>query len=263
MQEIFNTHKQSIIRFGAIFAVLLSLFLLVHTALALKEYRLISTTQPGSTITVSGFGKVERAPDTAKITFTVMHNAKTVAEAQKVVAEKITQSVAAVVATGITEEYITTNSYNSYPNYDYPEVACMALNCPRPGAPVLRDYTVSQSVSVNIKNLDIVESVIGTLGTSGVTTIDGPNLGFEDDKVVVREARDLAIADAQAEAEKLADALGVKIVRVVSFSENGGGMPMPMYAKAGMADMRNESGVVIPNGVQTVQSNVSVTYEIR
>ena len=91
------------------------------------------------------------------------------------------------------------------------------------------------------------------------------SFGFEDDKLVAREARDAAITDAKAEADKLAASLGVKLVRIVSFNENGGGYPAPMYARdmmlqSGKAEVSNP---VIPVGVNKVESNVTIVYEIR
>jgi uncharacterized protein YggE len=116
--------------------------------------------------------------------------------------------------------------------------------------------------------MDKVDAVLGVLGKDGVTDMNGPNFGFEDDKAISREARDMAIADAKAEADKLAKSLGVHIVRIVSFSENGaGGYPMPMYAKdmvaGGMMQSAPEANPVVPVGVNKVQSNVTIVYEVR
>jgi uncharacterized protein YggE len=265
MHQLIENNKQIIIRIALILAVLLGLFLLAATFAKVKEYRYIGAGLPaGSTITVTGSGKVEKSPDTAKISFTVTENAKTVSAAQDTVSKKVSAATGAVVDAGVEEKYVTTDSYNSYPNYDYPQVTCLSIGCPKPGSPVLRDYSVSQTVRVSVKNLDIVPQVLEALGKAGVTAIDGPNFGFDDDKEVSREARDMAIEDAQAEAEKLAAALGVTLVRVVGFNENGGGMPGVMYAQAGMArDAKEAMPPVVPTGVQTVQSSVSVTYEIR
>src|SRR3989344_2583746 len=55
-------------------------------------------------------------------------------------------------------------------------------------------------------------------------------------------------------------------VRIISFNENGGGYPGPMYSKAvgmGMGGDVAQSAPEISVGQNKVTSNVSVTYEIR
>ena len=245
--------------------VFLALFLLVATVAKIKEYRFIgSGISATNTISVSGSGKIDRSPDTAKISFSVQKEEKDLATGQKEVSDKIDVITKDLIALGIEEKYIKTDGYNSYPQYDYPQTYCYSGNCPRPGTPTLRGYQVSHSVTVSIKDLTKVEGVFGTLGKDGVTDIQGPNFGFEDDKAVAREARDMAIADAKSEADKLAKSLGVHLIRIVSFNENGGGYPVPMYAGNTMAkDSMTASAPNIPVGDQTVQSNVTLVYEIR
>jgi uncharacterized protein len=244
--------------------ILLVLFLLASTLGKLKEYRYIgSGLEAKNTITVSGQGKVERAPDTAKIIFTVRNESRDVKTAQNIVSKKIDELTSALKEAGIEEKYIKTNAYNSYPQYSYPQVACTALGCPRPGSPVIRGYEVSHTIELSIKDLEKIETVLGILGQNGVTEIQGPNLGFEDDAKVAREARAKAIADAKTEARTLARDLGVDLVRIVSFSEQGAGIP-PMYAKDALqAQSANTEGASLPIGVENIESTVTIVYEIR
>jgi len=162
-----------------------------------------------------------------------------------------------LIEAGIEERYIKTDTYNTYPQYNHP---------PSTGRPVLRGYEVAHTITVSIKDLEKVETVIGILGTNGASEIMGPNFGFEDDKAVVREARDMAIADAREEAKKLADSLGVDLVRIVSFNENYGGYPMPMMGVETAANQAKDgagSAPFIPVGSNKVETNVTLVYEIR
>ena len=91
----------------------------------------------------------------------------------------------------------------------------------------------------------------------------------DDMDKVQMDARTLAIEDAKAKAEALAESLGVKLGKIVSFSE-GSNYPMP-YAYGGVANMKLESAVSmdaamapeLPVGENEVSSSVSITYEIR
>ncbi len=245
-----------------IISILLGLFLLASTIKVMRESRFVgSGLNATNTISVTGQGKIEKSPDTAKIAFSVRVEKKVLKEAQDEVSTKIDAVKKDLLATGIEEKYIKTDSYTSYPQYDYSR--CYSSVCP-PTTSTLRGYEVSHSITVSVKDLEKVDSVMGVLGKAGVTDISGPNFGFEDDKLVAREARDAAILDAKAEADKLAKSLGVKIVRIVSFSESGSGYPMPMYARDMVVGAKAEStDPVIPVGVQKVESNVTIVYEIR
>ncbi|MBP6858041.1 MAG: SIMPL domain-containing protein [Candidatus Pacebacteria bacterium] len=246
--------------------LLLAVFLLGSSIKAFREARFAgSGLNATNTIIVSGKGEVEKSPDTAKVSFSVRVEKKDLKAGQDEVSGKIDTIKKELIALGVEEKYIKTNSYTSYPQYDYPQSRCYTANCPVV-SPVLRGYEVNHSVTVSIKDLSQVDGVLGLLAKNTVTDMSGPNFGFEDDKVIAREARDLAIADAKSEAEKLAKSLGVKLVRMVSFSENGGGYPAPMYARDSMATgamMKESSNPVIPVGDQKVESNVTIVYEIR
>lgn len=255
MSDLITENKQTIIRVSAIIAVLVALFLLIAIAAKLKEYRYIGSGTPaGNTITVTGEGRIERAPDTARMTFTVRSEGASVDVAQDAVAAKITKITADLEMAGIEEDAISTASYTSYPQYTYPSNQ----------KPVLRGYEVAQSVTVKIKDLALVENTISILGNNGVTDMQGPNFGFDDDKEVAREARENAIKDAKEQAKKLADDLGVDLVRIVSFNESGGRtMPMPtMYAEKLMAQ-DGAGNVALPVGTADISSTVTIVYEIR
>lgn len=258
MTEEYKTNAWKI---GIAVAVLLGVFLIVESVYTYKQY---VSLQGNTTITVTGAGKVEKAPDTARVSFSIEDTQKTLSVAQDNVSKKIDAVTAAVVALGIPKDAVSTDSYGSYPEYTYPQNICTANGCTNP-SPILKGYHVSHMVTIKISDITKTDNVLGALGTAGVTNITGPNLGFADDKVVAREARDMAIKDAQAEAEKLAKALGVRLVRVVSFNENnGGGMPVPMYNERALSAMAPQAkDISLPVGSQKVESTVSITYEIR
>lgn len=260
-----NTFIEKNPKLALLIGVLLAVFLLGSSIKAFREVKYVgSGLNPTNTITVSGKGEVNKSPDTAKISFSVRTEKKVLKEAQDEVSTKIAKIKADLIAKGVEEKYIKTDTYTSYPQYDYNQTPCYRSYCP-PYNPTLRGYEVNHSITVSVKDLDKVESVLGILAENTVTDMQGPNFGFEDDKMIAREARDLAIEDAKVEAEKLAKSLGVKLVRIVSFSENGGGYPMPMYAKAemGIAMNMDASTPEIPVGEQKVSSNVTIVYEIR
>lgn len=217
-----------------------------------------------STIDVSGTGEAFAIPDIASESFTIEQKAATVAEAQATVTKKVTAVMAFLKTSGIAEKDIQTTNYSANPEYSYPN-PCYGDVCPVSNRePKLLGFTVSETITVKIRNTENVGAVVDGLGKLGVTGLSGPNFTVDAPETVTAQARAKAIADAKANAEVLAKDLGVRIVRIVRFSENGGGMnPTPMYAKLDMAAGSAAPSPQLPAGENKYTSNVTVTYEIR
>lgn len=221
--------------------------------------------QAGNTITVSGYGEATGVPDVATFTYAVSSEKSTVAAAQTEATQKANAVMAYLREAGIDEKDIQTSDYSIYPQYDYVQEACVGGICPG-GRQVLRGYQVRQSTTVKVRDTAKAGELLGGVGSKGATEVSGLQFTFDDPEGVQDEARGEAIADAKEKADELARQLGVNIVRVVSFSENGSGYPMPMKYEAygrGGADTAAQSAPDIAVGENKVTSNVSVTYEIR
>ncbi len=266
MQSFMEKYQSVIIRLIVIVGILLALFLLVATFAEVKSYRYIGSGLPASNvITVQGHGQIDKAPDTAKFSFTVQDEEKDTASAQDVVSKKVSAVKNDLIAVGVADKYITTADYNSYPDYQYTNGVCIKGGMCPTNQQLLKGYIVSQNVTVSVKDLSQTDIVAGVLGKDGVTSISGPNLGFEDPHAATNEARAKAIADAKVQAQTLADSLGVHLVRIVSFNENSN-PSQPIYDKRMMnAALAPQAAPApsIPTGVQTVTSDVTITYEIR
>ncbi|MCH8050012.1 SIMPL domain-containing protein [Patescibacteria group bacterium] len=248
--------------------LLLSLFLFVKTVGEIKSYRFIGGGVPATnTITVSGVGEVFAVPDIGSFSFSVSEEKVTVKEAQAEATRKINVALGLLRGANVEERDIKTTAYNVYPQYTYIREIC------KPGFPCgggkreLTGYNVSQTISVKIRDIDKAGEILAEIGSVGVTNVSGLNFTIDDEDELKRDARREAIDDARAKAKQLARDLGVKLIRVVSFSEGGG---YPVYARS--FDLAIESTVFgaggleapeIPVGENKITSNVSITYEIR
>lgn len=210
------------------------------------------------TIVVSGKGELMIKPDIATVSFSVMEESLDVSKASDAVNTKMAKIVENLKSNGVDEKDIKTTGYNIYPRYDY----LNAQTYPYGGKQVLAGYDVTDSVEIKIRDLSKAGKVVTDLGTLGVTNMSG--LNFTNDKYddLVKQARDQAITDARDQAEKLAKALGVRLVKIVGYSE--GGNPTPIYYGAMSAGVSMKSTeAVLPTGENKITSNVSITYEIR
>jgi hypothetical protein len=246
-------------------AVVLAAFLLVQTLGALKSIDTIgvSPTTP-NTISVSGTGEAFSVPDIATFSFGASATGKTVDDAQKQVTTIINAALAKVKKLGVEDKDVQTIDYSANPKYEYNQIVCVAYPCP-PGKQTLVGYEVRETISVKVRKVADAGTILGAIGGTGVTDVSGLSFTVDDPSKVEAEARTKAIADAKSKAEELAKELGVRLVRIVSFSENGGGYPQPMFLKADMATGMGgaSSAPSIPVGQNKVTSNVSITYEIR
>lgn len=247
--------------------ILLAAFLFASTINALKEYRYIGGgVSPSNTVSVSGEGEVFAVPDTAEFTFTIQEESQTASEVQQQAAEKVNAAIAALTAAGIEEADIKTVAYNLQPKYRFePEVCPQFGRCDRER--IQDGFSLDQSVRVLVREMDRSGSVIASLGDLEVSSVSGVSFTIDDADAVRAEARSLAIEDARAKAEALADDLGVNLVRIVGFYENDAPMP---YMRAAASDMALGLGggaevqeAVLPAGENQIVSRVNVVYEIR
>lgn len=244
--------------------VLLSLFLLVSAwngAFTRGQF------EPVNVITVEGNGEVNTVPDVARITFTVSESAASVKTAQDLATKKTDAALSAIKKLGVSDKDVKTLGYHVSPKYEYNQPCPPGAMCPAmvSGTPRIVGYDVSQTVEVKVRDTAKAGEVLASLGTEGVQNISGPEFTVDNEDQAKAEARGKAIADARVKAKFLAKQLGVSLGSVVSYSENGGGYPQPMYAsgKALTMDARIESTPTLPTGENKTSVTVSVTYEIH
>lgn len=249
--------------FGSIFLKLLAGILLVYLIIFVgsltrnnlkKFYYIGKAERPQNTIVINGEGKVIGTPDIAVVEVGFLTEKPDVASAQKENTEKMNKLLAEIKKLGVKEDDMQTTQYQIYPKYDYTE-----------GRSILSGYTVNQNVSLKIRDLTKISPVLAKVGEVGVNQVSGLSFTIDEPENLQAEARAKALANARAKAEALTKSLGVKIVRVVSFSEYNQPEPGPLYLKSmSMAEGIGGGGAPeIKSGSLEVKVGVSVVYEIE
>ncbi len=254
-------------------ATLLLIPLLIGSVFALggspwyKSIKAEVTEQPyARTVTVNGEGKISAKPDIALISLSVESAGKTVKEVTLDNNNKMNKVIAEVKALGVKAEDITTTGYNLYPRYSDSYVISPITSVKEAKTPEIIGYTLSQSVQVKVRDLSKVDDVLDKGILAGANQVGGLSFDIDDTGKIKAAAREQAFQKAREKAEAMAQAAGVKLGRVVTFSESYNNYPL--YSNYAMnlrtADMAAEAvAPSIEAGSKDLNVNVSVTYEIE
>ena len=210
-----------------------------------------------NTITITGKAEKELVPNIAKISFSVNEYKRSQKEAADIVNKKTKKIIEALKDLGIEEKDIKTRNYSIYPEYDWMS-----------GKRKFRDYRVSQSVEVKIRDLDKLSEIIAKVTELKVDNFNGPNMYVDKIDEIKEKMRAEAIADAKRKAQELASELGVSLDKIVGFSEsNNNYYPKPMYRAMTMdlkaVSMESVAEPEINPGTQKVTKTVSITFQIQ
>ncbi len=212
---------------------------------------IMTDTPAGSTITVSGTGRVAVEPDVADLRMGVSIARPTVDTARADAAAAMTAILAAIRAAGVVDRDIRTTLVSVQPRYDY-----------RDGKPpVLTGYELSNVVEVTIRDLAGLGNVIDGSLTAGATSMDGLSFRVDEPADAERAARLAAMAQARSRADVLAEAAGVAITGVSEVVEGGGGSPGYPQAKAARM-MMSDAATPVEGGTTEISVSVTVTYQI-
>jgi uncharacterized protein YggE len=257
--------KSRLFKSAAMLMILTSVYFAVKIVSEVKGYSFIGGGATASnTISFDGKGEVFAAPDIATISFTLREESAEMKDAQTKVTTKETAVLAFLDKSGIAKKDIKTENYSSYPKYDY-GTPCYSYMMPCRQETKITGYEVSEYISIKVRDLTQAGEIVKGIGAVGVSDMTGPNFAVEKEDSLTEQARQIAIEDAKSKAESLAKDLGVRLVRIVNFSE-GGNYAIYNYAKDSMMTAGAPEAApapALPTGQNKITSNVTITYEIR
>lgn len=243
---------------------LLCLFVVVRIVQTLDDDKKGMFGQQQNVISVTADAEVMAVPDVAIITLNIEKEGKTAKEAQSLANEMLDKVLGYTKSQKIEDKDVKAEYGGVNPKYKNNQIYCIAYPCPT-GETTIVGYTATQSISVKVRDADNANEVRTGLANLGITNIGGPTFSIDDEDKLKEEARSLAIEKARAKAKTLAKELNVRLGDVVSFSENSGGYPMPMYKSMDMAVSSGapERAPELPKGENKITSSVTITYEIK
>jgi len=219
--------------------------------------------QPANVISVNGTGDVVAVSDIASLTVNLNKEGKTAKEAQGLLNESITKTLKYLKDQKIDDKDIKSEYGGLSPKYSYDQPVCYTFPCPTKD-PIIVGYTATQSITIKIRVVDNASIVRTGLADIGITDISGPTFSIDNEEGFKDQARSKAIIEARGKADVLANELGVRLGKVVSFSESTNNN-YPVYAKVMMSDSVGgaPAAPTLPKGENKITSDVTITYEIR
>jgi uncharacterized protein YggE len=224
--------------------------------IALLAFAAPATAQTGATtptLVANGEGIANVVPDIAIVTIGVTTRGATAAEALAANSADIAKVISTIQGEGVADKDIGTSGFSVFPVYEPTD----PNNPPRSDLPKIVGYQVVNEVRVTVRDIATSGSILDKVVTAGANQVNGITFDIADRKTAADAALGDAIADARRQAEVMAKAAGVRLVRIVTVNASSGGM-MPMSARFDMA----ESAVPVMPGQQEVRANASVTWEI-
>jgi len=213
------------------------------------------------TLTVSGSGSLTVAPDTAFVTVGMETAGKSLAQAQRQNSAVMQKVMERVRALKIEKERIQTSSFTVTPEYRPPPKRSSETP---PAPPEIIGYRVSNTMTVEVRDLEKVAAVIEEALTAGANHFQGLQWALRDEQPSRLGALKLAATKAREKATALSEALNVSLVRLMAANEAGHVVRPVPYAARSMGVM--EAGGPAPpisSGEMKVEATVTLVYEMK
>ncbi len=240
----------------ALILIILILFFGFKTLNTIKENKVVGISDTAQhTIQMEGVGTVDAKPDIAVLTFGLSAEDVSVSKAQEFNTKGMNAIIKSVKDVGIDEKDMQTIDYSAYEKKDWdPDTRTYKSN----------GWIVSQNLRVKVRDVEKVSGVIDAAVKTGVTSVSGPNFQIDDADALEDEARELALKDAKAKVEIIAKNLGVKIEKVIGYTEwKEGDGPGPIFAYESLGVGGSaKSAPDIEAGTKEVTMHVTVTYSL-
>ncbi|HDY72757.1 MAG TPA: DUF541 domain-containing protein [bacterium] len=238
------------------FLIVLILFVAMLTINEFKKSKYIGQ-DVQNTISVSGIGEVYAKPDLALISFSVVAEEETAADALTKNSESMNKVIEFLKGSGIEDKDLKTTTFRINPRYEWRNGS--KVSYPSTGERVLVGYEVNQSLQVKIREISKVGSLIEGATNAGANKVDSLEFTFDNEDELKKQAREQAIDKAKTKARELTKQLGVSLGKVTSFNES---TVAPIFY-----DMKEAYGIggaapEIETGENLIKSNVIITYQI-
>lgn len=207
-------------------------------------------------LTVSGTAVLHKPADQVSLTMSIITQGDTAEQALSKNNEKMNDLVTNLLSSGIEKGEYFTGQFSIQPVYSpYPK------NPPPEWKPSIIGYEVTNSLTVRTQKMEHAPTIIDLSGKAGVNQISNLTFGIKEPQMYRSEAISQAACNALQDANTLALAANIKIVRVLDIRlDQPQAHPRPSQNIYYMAKAENAPFIEAPD--VDLSANVSVTFEI-
>jgi uncharacterized protein YggE len=204
-------------------------------------------------LNVTGKGTVKLEPDIVTINVGVQSRSPDAGEALKENTQKAQGIIDTLLDLGVENKDIQTRNFNIYQQED--------TRNPEENTERNITYVVENTVAITVREIDSLGEILSKVVDEGANTINSIRFDLEDRETAMAEARKLAIADAKAQAEAIANTAGVKLGVIQSIDVQSSSSIVPRAAYA-MEEAVGGGNVPISGGTMRIEVSVNISYGI-
>ena len=202
-----------------------------------------------SQVNVTGEGIVKIAPDEVVIKSRIEHEGNSAAQVKAQNDEVVNKVIKYLKNAGVDEKNIKTDYINLNKRYNYNEKTY--------------SYAANQAISITLKDINNYEQIMKGLLENGLNRIDGVEFKSSEMEIHEKEARKMAVLDAQNKARELVVPLNQQIGKAISISEMEYNTIQPMYRMMDEAVAMSKGEETVAPGQLEIKIRVNVGFELN
>ena len=206
------------------------------------------------TVSVSGTGEVAAEPDLAHVTLGVEARKPALADARSEVSATVERVLALCKSLGIDPKRVNATRVQIQPEYSWNE---------KDRKRVLLGYLVSRQVQVELRDLEVLGTLLERAVDAGVNQVNDPVLDSSRRKDLERDALAKAVEDARLNADTLARAAGTTLGPVRTLNGATSAPPVPMFRRqVAMADAAMAPEASYQAGEMKFSASINAEYDL-
>jgi len=244
---------------GIVFLALLIIYTVFAIQKTAKETQYVGANGNQNTINISETGTVYAVPDIALVTFTAITQESTINQALQKNNDKANGIIDFLKRQGINDADMKIVDFNIYPQYEW-QTKGVDLTIYPLGKRVITAYQAVESVEAKMRDTDLIgRNIQGSL-EAGASQVSGLQFTIDKEEDFKKQARQIAMTNAKAKAQEIADGMGVRLGEPVSFTES---YYAPSFSATDKATAGTGSNMQIVVGENKIEVTVNVSYEIQ
>jgi uncharacterized protein YggE len=258
---LFDKVLRNLIKISLVVVILFSILFAISLVL---DWRMKENNNVSQKVIVGrGSAEIKAIPDVANFVFSVKKMQKEAKDAQQKMIEISNLALQILDKKSVAKKDIKTINYSTYPEYDN-STKCSDGIC-SDSKNTLKGFVSNQTFSVKIRDIAKASEILNELSSLGIEEVGGLTFVIDSMEKIKYQARMQAILNAKVQAQSTANALNVKLKRIVKFAEDENNGFQPLYARSAMAlsDKDESKNPQIQAGEESVRSSVIVTYEFE